>query len=256
MWSNKDDMPHLGYLDRDYQDIMQVCLNGHLITDSYKKSQVESQNYCDICGKETITKCPECGKDIPGRIYFSGGLFTRTKPVPEFCEFCGSPFPWAGMKKEEETSESPLSIIYRLCERFHRVVKQLRKRHDKRKTLDVNDEYDVQDLLHALLRIYFDDIRPEEWTPSYAGGSSRMDFFLKNEKIVIEIKKTRKGLEDNELGKQLIVDIAKYQAHPDCKTLVCFVYDPEGRITNPTGIQDDLESREREIEVILYIYPK
>jgi hypothetical protein len=49
-------------------------------------------------------------------------------------------------------------------------------RHDGRPTLGVGDEYDVQDLLHALLRLFFDDIRPEERTPSYAGESTRMDF--------------------------------------------------------------------------------
>jgi hypothetical protein len=35
----------------------------------------------------------------------------------------------------------------------------------------LKDEYDVQDLLYALLRIFFDDVRPEEWTPSFAGKS-------------------------------------------------------------------------------------
>ena len=65
-------------------------------------------------------------------------------------------------------------------------------------TLDVEDEYDVQDLLHALLRLYFKDIRPEEWTPGYAGTSSSMDFLLHPEEIVIEVKKTRKGLRANE----------------------------------------------------------
>ena len=40
--------------------------------------------------------------------------------------------------------------------------------------------------------LYFDDIRAEEWTPSYAGKCARVDFLLKNEKIVIEVKKTRK----------------------------------------------------------------
>ena len=42
----------------------------------------------------------------------------------------------------------------------------------------MEDEYDVQDLFHALLTIYFEDIRKEEWSPSYAGGASRMDFLL------------------------------------------------------------------------------
>jgi REase_DpnII-MboI len=67
-------------------------------------------------------------------------------------------------------------VIFMLAERFHGVVRQLRERHDSRPTLAVADEYDVQDLFHALLSIYFDDIRAEEWAPSYAGGASRMDF--------------------------------------------------------------------------------
>ena len=33
----------------------------------------------------------------------------------------------------------------------------LRERYDQRPTLDVNDEYDVQDLFHALLTLSFDD---------------------------------------------------------------------------------------------------
>jgi len=142
-----------------------------------------------------------------------------------------------------------------LFDKFHSVVKQLRNRHNGRNTLDIEDEYDVQDLLHSLLKLYFEDIRSEEWTPNYAGGSSRMDFLLKEEQIVIEVKKTRKGLGDKELGKQLIEDKEKYKAHPDCKKLICFTYDPEGRIVNPKGIQNDLNKQEDEFEVEIIIKP-
>lgn len=131
----------------------------------------------------------------------------------------------------------------RIFWRFHKVVRQLRVRHGGRYTLDINDEYDVQDLLHALLQLYFDDIRDEEWTPSYAGSAARVDFLLKNEKTVIEVKKTRQGLADKEVGNQLIEDIERYKVHPDCEKLVCFVYDPEGRIGNPNGVMNDLNSR-------------
>lgn len=127
--------------------------------------------------------------------------------------------------------------------KFHAVARQLRNRHQNRETLRITDEYDVQDLLHALLRLYFEDIRPEEWVPSYAGKASRVDFLLKNEKVIIEVKKTRDHLEDKEIGDQLIIDIERYQAHPDCDRLICFVYDPEGRIGNPVGLKNDLENR-------------
>jgi len=147
-------------------------------------------------------------------------------------------------------------MLERLCSRFHLVARQLRSRHSNRDTLHVEDEYDVQDLLHALLTLEHDDIRPEEWTPSYAGGSSRMDFLLKLEQIVIEAKKTRSGLGARELGEQLIVDIQKYKQHPDCRTLVCFVYDPEGRIANPRGIENDLSGDKDGLTVRVIIATK
>ena len=129
-----------------------------------------------------------------------------------------------------EPGYNSVQMIENICERFHIIARQLRSRYEDRPTIDVQDEYDVQDLTHSLLHLYFNDIRPEEWTPSYAGKSSRMDFLLKQEQIVIEIKKARKGLGAKELGAQLIEDIARYENHPDCDTLVCFVYDPDGRL--------------------------
>jgi len=135
------------------------------------------------------------------------------------------------------------TILNTVFSRFHRVARQLRTRYNNRATLEIEDEYDVQDLLYALLQLFFDDVRKEEWTPSYAGSSSRQDFLLKTEKIVIEIKKTRATMKDKDLGEQLIIDIEKYQSHPDCERLICFVYDPEGRLENPQGIMNDLNTK-------------
>lgn len=161
-----------------------------------------------------------------------------------------------GIDENAQPSFDAIEIIENLCERFHLVVRQLKARHDNRETLAVEDEYDVQDLLHSLLTLYFDDIRPEEWTPSYAGGSSRMDFLLKQEQIVIEVKKTRKTLGAKEIGEQLIIDIKKYEAHPDCTKLFCFVYDPEGWIANPRGIENDLNREDCELPVKVLITPR
>jgi REase_DpnII-MboI len=147
-------------------------------------------------------------------------------------------------------------VLVRLAERFHLVARQLRERHGQRPTLDVTDEYDVQDLFHALLAIDFDDIRKEEWTPSYAGGASRMDFLLPELEAVAEIKMTRPSLSTKQLGEQLIVDIAKYRKHPQCRTLFCFVYDPEGKISNPRGVENDLNSDQGPMAVRVMIVPK
>ena len=71
----------------------------------------------------------------------------------------------------------------------------------------------------------------------------------------MEIKKSRPGLGARELGEQLIVDIAKYKKHPDCRTLFCFVYDPDGRIVNPRGIENDLNANQDELTVRVLIAP-
>ncbi len=159
--------------------------------------------------------------------------------------------------KSIEENIQPEVMLEKLFNRFHLIVRQLRNRRDSRETIDVKDEYDVQDLMHALMKIYFDDIRPEEWTPSYAGSSSRMDFLLKNERLVVEVKRSRDTLRDKAIGEQLIIDIAKYKGHPDCETLVCFVYDPEGFISNPTGLENDLNKLSNdELKVSVYVTPK
>ena len=77
-----------------------------------------------------------------------------------------------------DRSAAPLDTLLALCRRFHLFARQLAHRYDDRTALTIADEYDVQDLFHAILLLHFDDVRPEEVTPSYAGNSSRVDFYL------------------------------------------------------------------------------
>jgi len=146
--------------------------------------------------------------------------------------------------------------IMNALERFHRFARQLRIRHQARTTITIEDEYDVQDLVHAILIMFFNDVRAEECTPSYAGGASRIDFLIKSENIGIEIKKTRPNLRDKELGEQLIIDKERYKSHHNCKTLICFVYDPEELIINPEGLVSDLAEDNEEMSVFVVISPK
>lgn len=132
------------------------------------------------------------------------------------------------------------AIIKEIARKFLDVSRQLGRRHGNRPAMQFVDEYDDQDLLHALLKMFFDDIRREEHTPSYAGSSSRIDFVLPEIGIAIELKHIRNGLKEGELGKQLIEDKARYSKHPDVLHLLCIVFDHEGQLPNPHGIERDL----------------
>ena len=160
------------------------------------------------------------------------------------------------LSQEQPETLSGIENIVQICNSFHTVARQLRERHSNRETLTIDDEYDVQDLFHALLKIFFNDVRPEDSVPGYAGASSRVDFLIPQEKIVVEIKKTRNGLGAKEIGSQLLIDIARYQSHPNCRNLVCFVYDPEAKIGNPKGLENDLNNLSNEkINIIVLIRP-
>lgn len=149
-----------------------------------------------------------------------------------------------------------LTLVVTLCRRFHLFAHQLLDRHHERGTVRVVDEYDVQDLMHALLKVHFEDVRAEEVTPSVAGTSGRMDFLLKAEKLVVETKMTRRNLKQNEIGDQLIIDMKRYRSHPDLRTLVCFVYDPGGFCRAPAALENDLTGVDGRFRSVVIVCPR
>ena len=54
---------------------------------------------------------------------------------------------------------------------------------------------------------------------------------------------TRDGLNDKQLCDQLLLDIDRYFSLDTLKTLYCFIYDPDKRITNPYLIKRDIENK-------------
>ncbi|MFB1117561.1 transposase [Dickeya dadantii] len=148
-------------------------------------------------------------------------------------------------------------LLERLVKGLQRAMHPLTHRRKGSQTLTFNNEYDVQDLLHSLLRPWIQDIRPEEFTPSYAGSSTRMDFLLPVHKLVLETKIVRDRSHAKKIGDELIIDIEHYRRHSDCKNLWCVIYDPNQYITNSQGLKKDLEgersSKDGEVTVKVYV---
>lgn len=154
-----------------------------------------------------------------------------------------------------DTGASQFDVVIRLCRRFPLLIAALQGRQHQKAAFAVTDEYDVQDLLHGVLRLHFDDVRPEEYTPSYAGKSSRIDFLLPRERTIIEAKMTRPTLKGKDVADQLIIDKARYKAQPGVDKLICIVYDPGGYCANPVGLESDLSSEDPELKVAVIVTP-
>lgn len=124
--------------------------------------------------------------------------------------------------------------------------------------LVVNNEYDAQDLLRTLLVLFFDDVRDEDYVPIYAGAGSRIDFVLPQFGLAVELKYTRDSLRAKELGEQLIIDRDRYKARGGVQHLICLVFDHQGFIKNPRGIESDLgrDHGDDEMAVTVKIYDR
>ncbi len=145
--------------------------------------------------------------------------------------------------------------LVHLLRRFPLMVRELQRRRAGREPMRVNDEYDVQYLLSGVLSLHFEEVLPEQWTPSYGGTQARIDFLLRAERTAVEAKMTRQGLGQREVVEQLVVDRDYYRTHPECDRLVCLVYDPELRIAQPLSVERDL-SVETPLPTVVVVTPR
>jgi hypothetical protein len=145
---------------------------------------------------------------------------------------------------EETISETVASGLATVLRRFPHFLSTLQRRRPEWPVGDaIANEGELQVLVEAFLRTLFDDVRPEDYVSSKAGGNSRVDFVLPEVGVVVETKMTRASLTSAKLGEELLIDQGRYPNHPDCQAILAFVYDPEARITNPRGIERDLTTR-------------
>jgi len=145
---------------------------------------------------------------------------------------------------EESPSEAVAADLAAVLRRLPELLRVLNRRRPEWALGDeIKDERDLQVVVEALLRMLFDDVRPEDYVPSRGGANSRVDFVLPEVGVVVETKMTRASMSARNLGEELLIDAGRYPRHPDCSAIVAYVYDPDRRLDNPRGIERDLTMR-------------
>jgi REase_DpnII-MboI len=102
------------------------------------------------------------------------------------------------------------------------------------------NERDLQVLTEGILRLLYHNIVAEDVVPKKSGASSRADFVIKDEGILVETKMTRKSLTDKRVGDELLIDWGRYPRYPDICGVFALVYDPMRRLRNPAALEEDL----------------
>jgi hypothetical protein len=222
-------------MTREVPDVMQVCENGHVITDLLYTHPDAGRTHCDRCGAATLERCPTCAAELPGAIPVPGLVPVGDRRPPQHCPTCGAAFPWTEQRGRSHR-RSAVATLEGLLRRLPNAIRELRWRHGDRPAFCVRDDYDLEDLLRALLPLHFDDVRPESRTPHYA-AATRTDFLLAREGIAVCLKFVPSGADERQFAPQFAEDITYYRGRPSCLHLVVFFYDPEQLLASPRRLE-------------------
>ena len=148
-------------------------------------------------------------------------------------------------------------LVERLCRRLPQAARILGSRPRSGKApFEVADEYDVQDLLHALLRAYLKFTVQEDPIGKVAGAKSgRTDVSVQDLGVLIEVKYVRGPNDQRRIFDEFSQDLVLYAQWPYLDTLLLLVFnssdlrDPEAleRLTGP----QEVNGRRFEVRVVL-----
>jgi REase_DpnII-MboI len=123
------------------------------------------------------------------------------------------------------TVNTDIELAERICARVAKAARILTARRGKKASFEIKDEYDVQDLIHALFRAFFKYPVTENPLPKAAGAvSTRADLCIEELGLIMEAKFVRAQKDQARIEKELATDLIFYSAWEPLKYLFFVVY--------------------------------
>ena len=125
--------------------------------------------------------------------------------------------------------EPDSALIEQVCRRLPQAARILSKRSRKGKSgYSIVDEYDVQDLLHGVLRAFIKYSVQEDPLPKIAGAKSgRADISIEELGILIEVKFVHGPDDQKRLFEEFSQDLVLYAKWVQLQTLIFLVYNSD-----------------------------
>lgn len=159
--------------------------------------------------------------------------------------------------KSKQPSEPDVDLVERVCRRLPQAARILANRSRKGKVAyELVDEYDVQDLLHAMLRAYLKYSVQEDPLPKVASAKAgRADISVEELGVLIEVKYVHGPEDQKRLFEEYSQDLVLYARWPHLKTLIYFIYN-SADLRDPEALEklsttQDVNGRRFVVKVVL-----
>lgn len=126
------------------------------------------------------------------------------------------------------TAKAPsteVATLLQVCARLQQAAKPLEHRRQGKTPFAISDEYDVQDLLHSLVRAYFKFVVSEEPIKKLANArATRADFVIEALGTIVEVKYVHGPNDQGRIVQELGEDLLFYEQWEHLKVFIYLVY--------------------------------
>lgn len=136
----------------------------------------------------------------------------------------------------KSADEMVKDILKNFSNAIQKIIKNRRKDHPN---FEIEDEYDVQDILYVILKSVFPNLRDEDAIGKVGAKTTKIDLIIREERILVEVKMIKdKDSNETHFIEQLKVDIESYHECKWLRKLFCFVYDPYKKTRDISNFND------------------
>jgi hypothetical protein len=149
-------------------------------------------------------------------------------------------------RERRDSAGSHRPSVVTVCaalQEFGECVRYLNTRRSSGTVLHLESEAAVQDALYLMLRPWIHDLVAENPTDRSGNRYSVADFRSRGLRLFIEAKFVRDKQHGRNISKELHDDIEMYRQHPDCGTILFFIYDPDSNIPDQRELKRVIEEQ-------------
>jgi hypothetical protein len=136
-----------------------------------------------------------------------------------------------------------MNLIVSILNSFPDMVSKFKNRRAQKNPFTVDDEYDVQDIVYAMLKGAFPTLQAENPNKKVGATFSVSDFTIDDLGLFIETKFIGERKQVKSTQEECKQDMVSYSKQLNCQKIIFLIYDPDKYIDNEYAFKNGLGTK-------------